>query len=175
MLHALYDAVLRAAIGTRWTVAPGATTLNNGSAHVDLELPNVADGIGPDGDHAQFIIDGLPVRFEAKLDDASVTLAYVENEAHSTSAPARGFRQAADTTCYYLLCLDSSRNVKAVKGKADAGVPIAPTSLCPFSIVKVVTVDVEFTIGVTNWNATGVTCTKEDTFAVVPASPTFAA
>ena len=84
--------------------------------------------------------------------------------------------QAANTTCLYLVCLDAAGTVSVVKGKDVAngsGVihyPAVPAGNCAIGSIKVKTVAVTFTGGTTGLDATGVTATFTDLFAV-PTAP----
>ena len=89
--------------------------------------------------------------------------------------------QAADTKCLYLVQLDSDGAMSVVKGKdvlttdvtAGAGVqwPHPTDNRCPIGGVKVVTVAVTFTLGTTNFDASGVTETYYDFAVGMPAVP----
>lgn len=72
--------------------------------------------------------------------------------------------QAADTTCYYVFTIDTSDNVRAYKQADDiAEYPAIPESgEAPFAVLKVVTVGVTFTLGTTDYDASGVTSTFTD-------------
>jgi hypothetical protein len=76
--------------------------------------------------------------------------------------------QAADTTKYYALCLDSSSNASIIQGNASALPPI-PATKCMIGYIKVVTVAVTFTPATDSHAAAGVTTTYVNT-AVVPAT-----
>ena len=85
--------------------------------------------------------------------------------------------QAADTTCLYLVCLDAAGTVSVVKGKDVAngsGVihyPAVPAGNCAIGSIKVKTAaSATFTGGTTALDATGVTATFTDLFAV-PTAP----
>ena len=85
--------------------------------------------------------------------------------------------QAADTTCLYLVCLDAAGTVSVVKGKDvvnGSGViyyPDVPAGKCAIGVIKVkTTAAVTFTGGTTAFDATGVTATFTDLFAV-PTAP----
>lgn len=89
--------------------------------------------------------------------------------------------QEADTTCLYLVCLDTAGAVSTVKGKDvkntdianGAGViyfPDVPAGKCAIGSIKINTVAVTFTAGTTALNASGVTATFTDLFAV-PTAP----
>lgn len=89
--------------------------------------------------------------------------------------------QEKDTTCLYLVCLDTAGAVSTVKGKDvkntdianGAGViyfPDVPAGKCAIGAIKIKTVAVTFTAGTTALNATGVTATFIDLFAV-PTAP----
>ena len=89
--------------------------------------------------------------------------------------------QAADTSCLYLLQLDSGGTLSTVKGPdvlttdVTAGKAIpwpTPTAnRCPIGGVKVKTVAVTFTLGTTNFDASGVTETWYDFIGGMPSSP----
>ena len=89
--------------------------------------------------------------------------------------------QPADTTCLYLVCLDSNGNLSSVKGGDVKNVDLAnkaavihfpgvPAGKCAIGVIKVKTVAVTFTAGTTALNASGVTATFTDQFAV-PTAP----
>lgn len=89
--------------------------------------------------------------------------------------------QSADTTCLYLVCLDSTGALSSVKGNDVKNVDLAnkaavihfpgvPAGKCAIGVIKVKTVAVTFTAGTTALNASGVTATFTDLFAV-PAAP----
>ena len=89
--------------------------------------------------------------------------------------------QSDDTTCLYLVCLDSTGALSSVKGNDvknvdlanGAGVihyPAVPAGKCAIGVIKVKTVAVTFTAGTTALNASGVTATFTDLFAV-PTAP----
>lgn len=79
--------------------------------------------------------------------------------------------QAAGTTCYYAICIDAAGAVTAYKGKDDetTDLPGHPADKCCFAVLKVVTVGVTFTLGTTDFDATGVTSTFTDV-SFLPAS-----
>lgn len=66
--------------------------------------------------------------------------------------------QAADTTKYYALCLDSSGNASIIQGTSTA-LPDIPATKCIVGALKVVTVAVTFTPATDNHDASGVTTT----------------
>lgn len=89
--------------------------------------------------------------------------------------------QSADTTCLYLVCLDSTGALSSVKGNDVKNVDLAnkaaviyfpgvPAGKCAIGVIKVKTVAVTFTAGTTALNASGVTATFTDLFAV-PTAP----
>lgn len=89
--------------------------------------------------------------------------------------------QEADTTCLYLVCLDSTGSLSSVKGNDVKNVDLAnkaavihfpgvPAGKCAIGVIKVKTVAVTFTAGTTALNASGVTATFTDLFAV-PTAP----
>jgi len=105
----------------------------------------------PDGTGINFAINGVAYY---KVDDATATI---------TAAAA----QAADTTCLYLIQVDSSSTISSVKGNevltANLGVndscqiPTPAVDYCPIGYIKVVTVAVTFTAATTDLDASGVT------------------
>jgi hypothetical protein len=120
----------------------------------------------PNGAGVDYAIAGIAYH---KADAASVAI---------TAAPA----QAADTTCLYLVCLDSGGTLSTVKGDdvlntaLDAGTavihwPAQPAGLCAIGAVKVKTVGVTFTAGTTNLSAAGVTDTYYNFAAGMPIAP----
>lgn len=70
--------------------------------------------------------------------------------------------QAADTTKYYLLSLDSSGAATITQGTSTA-LPDCPTDECPVGYLKIVTVAVTFTPATTAHSAAGVTTTYVNT------------
>lgn len=80
--------------------------------------------------------------------------------------------QAADTTCWYAICIDAAGAVTAYKGKDDEilALPAHPANLCCFAVLKVVTVAVTFQIGVDDYDKAGVTSTFYDV-SFLPAVP----
>lgn len=120
----------------------------------------------PNGAGVDFAIGGLAYH---KADAASVAI---------TAATA----QAADTTCLYLVCLDSGGTLSTVKGTAvlntdlTAGTkvvhwPTQPAGLCAIGAFKMKTVAVTFTAGTTNLNAAGCTATYYNFAAGLPIAP----
>ena len=128
------------------------------ASQVSLAAPN---GAGTD-----YGINGLAYH---KADAATVAI---------TAATA----QAADTTCLYLVCLDTSGTLSTVKG-ADvlntatlAGTavvkwPQVPANLCAIGAFKMKTVAVTFTAGTTDLDASGCTATYYNFAAGMPAAP----
>lgn len=89
--------------------------------------------------------------------------------------------QSADTTCLYLVCLDSTGALSSVKGDDVKNVDLAnkaavihfpgvPAGKCAIGVIKIKTVAVTFTARTTALNASGVTATFTDLFAV-PTAP----
>lgn len=66
--------------------------------------------------------------------------------------------QAANSTKYYLLTLDSSGNAKITQGTSSA-LPDCPASECPVGYLKIVTGAATFTPATTNHDAANVTTT----------------
>lgn len=89
--------------------------------------------------------------------------------------------QAADTHCLYLLQLDSSGNLSAVKGQDVLTTdwnkgralqwPTPTANRCPVGGVRVVTVGVTFTLATTGFDAAGVTETWYDFMGGMPNRP----
>lgn len=79
--------------------------------------------------------------------------------------------QAADTTCWYALCISAAGAVTAYKGKdgETTDLPGHPANLCCFAILKVVTVAVTFQMGTDDYDKAGVTSTFYDV-SFLPAS-----
>ena len=92
-----------------------------------------------------------------------------------------GAVQAADTKCLYLIQLDADGALTVVKGEevlttdVTAGRalqwPQPSASKCPIGGVKVVTVAVTFTLGTTDFSASGVTETWYDFAGGMPNYP----
>ena len=89
--------------------------------------------------------------------------------------------QPTDTTCLYLVCLDSTGALSSVKGDDVKNVDLAnkaavihfpgvPAGKCAIGVIKIKTVAVTFTARTTALNASGVTATFTDLFAV-PTAP----
>lgn len=89
--------------------------------------------------------------------------------------------QAADTTCIYLVQIDSAGAITMKKGTEQLntdlaagnkflGWPKPDASKCPIGAVKVKTVAVTFTNGTTDLSAAGITAVFFDLFAV-PTAP----
>ena len=66
--------------------------------------------------------------------------------------------QAADTTLYYLMSIDSAGDDQVAVG-TTGNLPAIPSGSCPVGYIKVVTVAVTFTPGTTLLDAAGVTVT----------------
>lgn len=117
----------------------------------------------------------------AGTDYAIAGIAYHKADAASVAITA-ATAQAADTTCLYLVCLDSGGTLSTVKGDdvlntaLDAGTtvlhwPAQPANLCAIGAIKVKTVAVTFTAGTTNLSAAGVTDTYYNFAAGMPIAP----
>lgn len=139
-------------------------------------LSNAGLGIGstasqvslaaPNGAGTDYGIHGFSYH---KADAASVAI---------TAATA----QAADTTCLYLVCLDSAGTLSTVKGSEVlntalvAGTkvlqwPTKPANLCAIGAFKMKTVGVTFTAATTNLNAAGCTATYYNFASGMPNAP----
>jgi hypothetical protein len=72
--------------------------------------------------------------------------------------------QAADTVCYYAITIDAAGAVRGYKGKDDGGIEGLGHAAdeCCFCVIKVTTVAVTFQIGVTDYDASGVTSVFTD-------------
>jgi len=128
--------------------------------------PTGLDIAAPNGAGVDFAINGIAYH---KGDAASIAI---------TAATA----QATLTTCLYLVCLDSSGTLSTVKGTevltadltAKTAVlrwPVPVVDTCPIGAFRVLTASTyTFTAGTTALDATGITDTYYDLFAV-PASP----
>lgn len=148
---------LKNTIGNR-NIVNATITLEAGDKK-DIESQTVA---------LSYTIDG---KFYAKtaIADLNVTV---------TDAVDNEFVQQADSKAYYVLCLDTSGNVTSYKGKdrltstgLDAVLPGIPANLCPFCIIEVVTVAVEFTQGTDDYDASGVTSTFHNISVIPSAAP----
>ena len=133
-----------------------------------LGIGGTASGVStanPAGAGIEYAIDGVAYY---KVDDATTPI---------TAAAA----QAANTTCLYLIQVDSAGVVSSVKGNevltAELGVngscqiPGAEADKCAIGYIKVVTVGVTFTAGTTDLDASGVTTTYVDFMGGYPSSP----
>ena len=72
--------------------------------------------------------------------------------------------QAGDSTCYYVMCIDSAGAMTAIKGKDDelSDLPGYPDDRAVFGIIKVVNAiaaSATFDFGTTTFNNAGVTTT----------------
>lgn len=117
----------------------------------------------------------------AGVDYAINGIAYHAADADNVDTGAAAV-QAADTTCLYLIQLDSAGALSVNKGNevltADLGTsggncqwPLPDANNCPIGGVKVVTVAVTFTLGTTNFDAAGVTETWYDFALGLPPTP----
>lgn len=81
--------------------------------------------------------------------------------------------QAAGTTCWYAICIDSAGAITAYKGKDDetTDLPRHPKNLCCFGLIKIVTVGVTFTMGTTDYSASGITDTYYDVSCLPSTAP----
>lgn len=83
-----------------------------------------------------------------------------------TDAVGDVLTQADDTTCYYVLALDSSGTVYTYKGEdgETTDLPGVPADRCVFGVVKVVLSSFggAFTFGTDDFDASGVTSTFTD-------------
>jgi len=70
--------------------------------------------------------------------------------------------QADGTTAYYLICIDSSGTVSAVKGDDDGDLPEPTSGTCPIGVLKVVVSGGAFTLGTTDLDDATVTDTYYD-------------
>jgi hypothetical protein len=134
-----------------------------------LGIAGTADRVkftAPNGAGTDFAIDGIAYHL-ADGDNVDTGAAAV---------------QAVDTTCLYLLQLDSGGTLSAVKGTevlntltaAGTGVvnwPEPTSGKCPVGAVKVKTVAVTFTLATTNFDASGVTETWYDFAGGMPTAP----
>ena len=116
----------------------------------------------------------------AGVDYAIGGILYHKPDVASVAMPAAD-EQAADTTCLYLVYLDSAGTLGTAKGEDvkntdianGAGAihyPAVPAGKCTIGAIKIKTVGVTFTAGTTALNASGVTATFTDLFAV-PTAP----
>jgi len=80
--------------------------------------------------------------------------------------------QAIGTTCWYVACINSAGTYEAYKGEDDVTtvLPSVPNDVCPFGLIKVVNATNVFTMGTTNYDASGVTSTFTN-ISVMPVSP----
>lgn len=121
----------------------------------------------PNGAGIDFAIDGIAYH---KADAATVL--------PLTAATA----QAADTTCIYLIQVDSGGTVSSVKGTEELNAdlsagkrvlhwPEPADNKCPIGAVKVKTVAVTFTPGTTALDAAGLTVTYYNFVGGMPQAP----
>lgn len=78
--------------------------------------------------------------------------------------------QAAETTCFYVICVNASGVEYAIKGKDNetTNLPGIPDGYCPIGLIKIVTAaGYTFTIGTTGFDATGITDTFYD-YTIMP-------
>lgn len=146
--------------GYGFTGALGKAGLGIGSTPAELKIA------APNGAGLDFAIDGIAYH---AADDATVAMS-----AHSV--------QAADTTCLYLVQLDSVGalttkkgdevlNTDLVAGNKVLHWPKPDAGKCPIGAVKVKTVAVTFTAATTDLDASGVTDTYYDFGAGLPHEP----
>ena len=140
----------------------GKAGLGIGSTADELSLA------APNGAGLDYAIDGIAYHL---ADDAS-----------TASIPAVLATQAADTTCLYLVQLDSSGTFSVTKGDEELNTALAagtrvlhwpkPTAgKCPIGAFKVKTVAVTYIAGTTNLDAAGVTDTYYDFGGGMPTAP----
>lgn len=105
-----------------------------------------------------------------------------DDDASTASIPAALAVQAADTTCLYLVEVDTSGvvsvkkgdevlNADLVAGKTVLHWPQPTDGKCPIGAVKVKTVAVTFTGGTTGFDASGVTDTYYNFAGGMPTAP----
>jgi hypothetical protein len=135
---------------------------NSDAKDVDIAAPN---GAGVD-----FVIDGVLYH---KADAADIPVVVIDEDGTAVTT------QAADTTCLYLVQLDSSGNLTTIKGtevtsaalaagNASLKYPQQSASKCPIGYIKIVTVAVTFECGTDDFSKAGVTDVFADLFAVPP-------
>lgn len=123
--------------------------------------------VNPTGTGIEFAIDGI---------------AYTKADAATNLPLTVDQVQAADTTCLYLIQVDSAGNVTSVQGesvltadltagKTAVHFPEPADGKCPIGAVKIVTVAVTFTPGTTALDAAGVTETYYDFIGGMPQAP----
>lgn len=131
-----------------------------------LKVGSTATGLAiaaPNGAGVDYAIDGILYH----LADAA------------TVAVSAAAIQAADTTCLYLVTLNSSGTLATTKGTevttasltaktSILKMPDVPASVCPIGLLKVITVAVTFTGGTTSHAASGVTTTYQDIMTLPP-------
>lgn len=111
--------------------------------------------------------------FDYTIDNVIYTKSTIsDEEATATDFYGDTAVQAADTTCWYVYCIDASGTITTYKGKDDETslLPGIPDDLCVFGMVKIVTVAVTFEIGVTDYSASGVTDTFYDISGAQPST-----
>lgn len=105
-----------------------------------------------------YVINGV---FYTKSAATGINATITDADDDSTS-------QAADTTCYYVYCLDTSGNVKVYKGvDGVAQYPAIPSTVAPFAVAKIV-VTAAFTLGTTDYDSNATTTWSD--VSMVPAA-----
>lgn len=149
-------------------VARGFTGMLNAAGLGIGSTPAELSIAAPNGAGIDYAIDGLAYHL---ADDAS-----------TASIPAALAVQAADTTCLYLVSVDSSGTLSVTKGTEvlntalAAGTAVLPwpepvDNKCPIGCVKVKTVAVTFTAATTDFDASGITDTYYNFGGGMPQAP----
>lgn len=119
------------------------------------------------------------------IDGVFYSKAATDNIAMAAPAAGPAFYQLPDgETCYIVVALDSSGNVKCIQGKydgqeyrdpttglpqvGDGGIPDCPSDLCPVALVKIACSGGTFTPGSTDLSGAGVTDTWYNLAGVLP-------
>ncbi len=78
--------------------------------------------------------------------------------------------QAANSTCYYVLCLNSAGTLSAVKGTDGGDIPaVTDETLCPIGVLKIVNAQAAsatVTLGTTDLTTAGITTSFKDLAAL---------
>ena len=133
---------------------------NSDAKDIDIAAPN---GAGVD-----FVIDGVLYH---KADTADIPVVVTDEDGTAVST------QIADTTCIYLVQLDTDGAISTIKGtevltakigQIPVRYPQHTDGKCPIGYIKIVTVAVTFLCGTDDFSKSGVTDTFVDLFTVPP-------
>lgn len=118
----------------------------------------------------------------AGIDYAIAGVAFFKAEAATVLPLTAAAVQAVDTTCIYLMQIDSAGTVTSVKSNEELNTALAngtrvlhypepAANKCPFGAVKIKTVAVTFTPGTTALDAAGITATYINFAGAMPQAP----